>query len=65
MVGMPQLLVCAMVHMEAVAELITERDVEFPEHLTNVTCQDFEDGIGFELRFTFNIKTNEYLRLNY
>ena len=46
--------------MEAVAELITERDIDCLEHLTNVTCPDFEDGTGFKLRFTFDIKTNEY-----
>ena len=60
MVGITQFWVCAMGHMEAVAELITERDIDCLKHLTNVTFQDFEDGTGFELRFTFDIKTNEY-----
>ena len=46
--------------MEAIAELITERDIDCLEHITDVTCQDFEDSNGFELCFTFDIKTNEY-----
>ena len=60
MVGITQFWVCAMGHMEAVAELITERDIDCLEHLTDITCRDFEDGTGFELRFTFDIKTNKY-----
>ena len=60
MVGIPQFWVCAMGHMEAVAELITERYIEFVENLSGVTCQDFEDSSGFELRFTFDIKTNGF-----
>ena len=60
MVGIPQLWVCAMGHMEAVAELITERDIDCLDNITDVTCRDFEDGTGFELRFNFDIKTNEY-----
>ena len=38
MVGILQFWVCAMGHMEAVAELITERDIDCLEHLTGVTC---------------------------
>ena len=60
MVEIPQLWVCAMVHMEAVTKLIAESDIDCLEHITNFTCQDFEDGTGVELRFTFYIKTNEY-----
>ena len=59
MVGIAQFWVCTMGHMEAVADLITERDIDCLEHFTDVTCQDFEDGTGFELGFTFDIKTNE------
>ena len=58
MVGILHFWVCAMGHMEAVAELITERDIYCLEHLTDVTRQNFEDGNGFELRFTFDIKIN-------
>ena len=58
--GILQFLVCAMGHMEAVAKLITERDIDCLDHLTNVTCQDFKDGNGSKLCFTFDIKTNEY-----
>ena len=60
MVVILQFWVGALGHMEAVAELITERDIDCLEHLTNITCSDFEDGTGFKLRFTFDIKTNEY-----
>ena len=59
MVGIPHFWVCAMGHMEAVAELITERDIYCLERLTDVTCPYFEDSTGFESRFTFDIKTNE------
>ena len=59
MVGIAQFWVCTIGHMEAVADLITERDIDCLEHFTDVTCQDFEDGTGFELGFTFDIKTNE------
>ena len=38
MVGIPQFWVCAMRHMEAVANLITERDIDCLKHLTSVTC---------------------------
>ena len=58
--GIPQFWVCVVGHMEAVAELITERDIYCLEHLTDITCRDFEDGTGFELRFTFDINTNKY-----
>ena len=44
MVGIPQFWVCAMGHMEAIAKLITERDIECLEHLTGVTFRDFEEG---------------------
>ena len=47
-------------HMEAAAKLIMERDIDCLEHITDVTCREFEDGTGFELSFTFDIKTNEY-----
>lgn len=57
-VGVPQFWVVAMGHMEAVAELVTEQDVDCLEHLINVTCDDFPDGRGFTLRFYF--EPNEY-----
>ena len=38
MVGIPQFWVCAMGHMEAVAESITWRDIDCLGHLTEVTC---------------------------
>ena len=60
MLGIPQFWVCVMGHMEAVSKLITERDIDCIEHLTDVTCRDFEDSTGFELSFYFDIKTNKY-----
>jgi len=57
-VGVPQFWVCAMGHMETVAELVTERDVDCLEHLYNVTCEDFPNGKGFTLKFYF--ATNDY-----
>ena len=60
MVGTPQFWVCAMGHMEAVAQLITERGIDCLEHLTNFTCRYFEDGKGLELRFNFDINNNKY-----
>ena len=60
MVGIPQFWICAMGHIEAVAELIMGRDIDCLEHLTDIICRDFEDGTGFKLRFTFDINTNEY-----
>ena len=53
MVGIPQLWVFPMGHMEAIAELIMKMDIDCLDHLTNVTCQDFEDGTGFEITFYF------------
>ena len=38
MVGIPHFWVCAMGHMEAISELITERDIEYLENFTDVTC---------------------------
>ena len=46
--------------MGGIAKLITERDKNCLENLTNVTCQYFEGGTRFELRFNFDIKTNKY-----
>jgi nucleosome assembly protein 1-like 1 len=56
--GIPQFWVCAMGHMETVAELITESDVDCLENLIDVTCDDFVDGRGFTLSFHF--RPNEY-----
>ena len=60
-----QFWVCPMGHMEVVAELITEKDIDCLENLTDITCRDFEDGTGFELRFNFDIKTNKYFTDEY
>uniref|UniRef100_A0A7S4J1F5 Nucleosome assembly protein n=1 Tax=Odontella aurita TaxID=265563 RepID=A0A7S4J1F5_9STRA len=66
--GIPQFWVCAMGHMDVVAELIAERDVDCLEHLTNISCEDYENGEGFVLRFTFEPNdyfTNEVLTKRY
>ena len=59
MMGILQFWVCAMGHMEVVAKLTTERDIDYFDHLTGITCPDFEDGTGVKLCFTFDINTNE------
>lgn len=51
--GIPQFWACAMGHVDVIAELLTEADVDCLEHLTDVTCTDFSDGLGFELNFHF------------
>ena len=66
--GIPQFWVCAMGHMEAVAELITEADVDCLENLTDVKCIDNEDGKSFALEFHFKPNpyfTNTVLRKKY
>ena len=57
-VGVPQFWVCAMGHMENVAELVTKKDVDCLLSLKDVTCEDFPDGKGFTLLFHF--EENEY-----
>lgn len=52
--GIPQFWACAMGHVDVIAELITEADVDCLDHLTDVTCNDFPDGLGFELQFHFS-----------
>mmetsp|Transcript_21153 Transcript_21153/g.38170 ORF Transcript_21153/g.38170 Transcript_21153/m.38170 type:complete len:385 (-) Transcript_21153:1690-2844(-) len=59
-VGVPQFWVCAMGHMQAVAELITEGDVDCLESLVNITCEDDEDGGGFTIKFSF--APNDYFQ---
>lgn len=58
--GIPQFWACAMGHIDLLAELITEQDVDCLDHLTDITCDDFPDGSGFELHFHFNPNTNEF-----
>jgi nucleosome assembly protein 1-like 1 len=52
-VGIPQFWVCAMSHMEPLAELITEEDVDCLEKLQNIICIDDAEGTGFTLEFLF------------
>lgn len=59
-IGIPQFWVCAMGHMETVAELVTESDVDCLEFLTDVQCEDFPDGKGFTLKFFFQKEQNTY-----
>ena len=51
--GIPQFWVCAMGHMEPVAELLTEEDVDCLENLTDIVCLDDPEGTGFTLEFHF------------
>ena len=53
-VGIPQFWICAMTHMEPLAELIAEDDVDALEHLQNIACVDDADGTGFTLEFHFS-----------
>ena len=39
MAVIPQFWVCAMEHIEAVDKLITERDIDYLKHITDVNCQ--------------------------
>eukprot|EP00581_Thalassiosira_minuscula_P017273 CAMPEP_0183727316 /NCGR_PEP_ID=MMETSP0737-20130205/25386_1 /TAXON_ID=385413 /ORGANISM="Thalassiosira miniscula, Strain CCMP1093" /LENGTH=444 /DNA_ID=CAMNT_0025958913 /DNA_START=110 /DNA_END=1444 /DNA_ORIENTATION=+ len=67
-VGIPQFWACAMGHVDVIAELITEADVDCLDHLQDVTCTDFPDGLGFELHFHFNTNpffTNTVLTKRY
>lgn len=56
--GVPQFWLCAMMHNDAVAELITEDDVDCLEKLIDIKCVDQDDGKGFTLQFHF--APNEY-----
>ena len=59
-IGIPQFWVCAMGHMEVIAESITEEDVDCLEHLLDIKCLDAPDGNGFTLEFYFG--PNEYFQ---
>ena len=58
--GIPQFWACAMGHIDIIAELITEQDIDCLDHLIDITCTDFTDGAGFELHFHFNTETNPF-----
>jgi len=44
--GIPQFWACALGHLDVIAELITEAEVDCLDHLTDITCTNFEDGTG-------------------
>ena len=52
LVGVPEFWFCAMSNIEVISDLLTERDNECMLHLKNITCEDFSDGKGFEVRNT-------------
>jgi len=52
--GIPQFWACAMGNMDVIAELIAEEDVDCLEFLTDIQCNNFPDGSGFELAFHFS-----------
>lgn len=58
--GIPQFWACAMGHIDIIAELITEQDIDCLDHLIDITCTDFTNGSGFELHFHFNTETNPF-----
>ncbi|KAL7454159.1 hypothetical protein ACHAWC_006749, partial [Mediolabrus comicus] len=58
--GIPQFWACAMGHIDIIAELITEQDIDCLDHLIDITCSDFTNGTGFELHFHFNTETNPF-----
>jgi nucleosome assembly protein 1-like 1 len=66
--GVPQFWVCALGHMDVIAELIAEQDVDVLDLLEDVRCEDDENGEGFTLSFHFapngffenNILTKRY-----
>lgn len=64
LVGVPEFWSCCIHNIEAVSELVTERDNDCLLYLKNVICEDFDDGKGFELQFYFRDNpyfTNECL----
>uniref|UniRef100_A0A7S2K4H4 Nucleosome assembly protein n=1 Tax=Leptocylindrus danicus TaxID=163516 RepID=A0A7S2K4H4_9STRA len=67
-VGIPQFWVVAIGHLEVVGELVTESDVDCLEYLRDIKCEDFENGMGFTLKFFFapnDYFTNEVLEKKY
>ncbi|KAL7460287.1 hypothetical protein ACHAXS_000751 [Conticribra weissflogii] len=52
--GIPQFWACAMGHFDVISELVTEEDVDCLKFMTDVTCENFPDGTGFELKFHFS-----------
>lgn len=68
LVGVPEFWFCAMSNIEVISDLLTERDNECMLHLKNITCEDFSDGKGFELKFYFSSNpffNNEVLSKRY
>jgi nucleosome assembly protein 1-like 1 len=53
LVGVPEFWTCAISNIEAISELVTEPDQDCLLHLENITCDDFDDGKGFDLKFHF------------
>jgi nucleosome assembly protein 1-like 1 len=51
--GIPQFWVLTLAHMDVVAELLTQDDIECLESLDNIVCMDEENGEGFTLSFQF------------
>jgi len=66
--GIPEFWIVAMCNIEAVEELISERDKQCLEYLTDIACHDFDNGIGFILSFHFKENpffTNQVLTKRY
>eukprot|EP00559_Dactyliosolen_fragilissimus_P002155 CAMPEP_0184855806 /NCGR_PEP_ID=MMETSP0580-20130426/951_1 /TAXON_ID=1118495 /ORGANISM="Dactyliosolen fragilissimus" /LENGTH=321 /DNA_ID=CAMNT_0027350429 /DNA_START=45 /DNA_END=1010 /DNA_ORIENTATION=+ len=58
--GIPEFWICAMNNFNILSEHLTERDNLCLLHLKDVSCHDFDDGTGFELRFSFDEKKNPF-----
>ena len=52
-IGIPEFWTMAMSNIETLEELVTERDNECLNFLQDITCQDFDNGLGFTLQFHF------------
>ena len=57
--GIPEFWTMAMSNIETVEELVTEGDNECLQYLQDITCADFDNGLGFTLYFHFQ-KNNPY-----
>jgi nucleosome assembly protein 1-like 1 len=53
-VGIPKFWVLTLTQMPVTASMISEHDVECLGYLTDVTCDNYENGEGFQLNFYFS-----------
>mmetsp|Transcript_23504 Transcript_23504/g.55702 ORF Transcript_23504/g.55702 Transcript_23504/m.55702 type:complete len:431 (-) Transcript_23504:58-1350(-) len=53
-VGIPKFWVLTLTQMPVTASMISEHDVDCLGYLTDITCDNFENGEGFQLNFHFS-----------